>query len=306
MVEKLLSAAVAAPSIHNTQSWRFRLLPDSRTFEVRAVPRRSLRQIDPNGRALHVSVGAAVFNLRTAVREFGWEPVVRLLPRPAEPALLAAVRLAGPARGGRSSDRALYDAIWRRHSSRLPFSPRPVPPEQLTELAEGAHAEGALLQIPDGDEAHRLLALTAEAEHRNTADPDRRDESRRWIRPPQDGPLGLPAEALGPQDARGRLPAAVFEPQPTLAVLSTAHDRRADWLRAGQALQRILLLATADGLRASLLHQALEWPDLRWELRDPEAGPGHVQMLIRLGYGPAGADSPRLAPVEVLESPAGA
>ncbi|WP_322973421.1 hypothetical protein [Actinacidiphila soli] len=103
-LEKLISAGVAAPSIHNTQPWRFRLDPDTATLEVRAAAERGLRFTDPMGRALHVSVGAVLFNLRVAVAHFGWEPVVRLLPRPGEPELLASVRLAGPARNGHHGD----------------------------------------------------------------------------------------------------------------------------------------------------------------------------------------------------------
>ncbi|WP_328912221.1 MULTISPECIES: Acg family FMN-binding oxidoreductase [unclassified Streptomyces] len=304
-LEKLISAAVAAPSIHNTQPWRYRLDPDTSTVEVRASADRTLRRADPLARALHVSVGAALFNLRVAVAHFGWEPVVRLLPDPAEPDLLASVRLAGPLPGGAHHGQDLYDVLWRRHTSRLPFSDRPLAPGVLTELVEAAHAEGALLAVRGAAETIRLLRLTAEAESRNISDPERRAESREWIR--DDAPDGLPGWALGPQDADGHLPVrdfsalrpadrrppALFERHPVIAVLSTGHDRPADWLRAGQALEHALLVATAHDVRASLMHQALEWTDLRWVLRDPRGGVEHVQMLIRLGYGREGRPTPR-------------
>jgi hypothetical protein len=311
-LEKLISAAVAAPSIHNTQPWRYRLDPGTSTVEVRAAPERGLRQIDPVGRALHISVGAAVFNLRVAVAHFGWEPVVRLLPQPADPGFLAAVRLAGPLPGSPGHGADLFDALWRRHSSRFPFSGRRVPPEILAGITEAVRAEGARLTLPGPAETTRILELTADAERRSSTDPDRRKETRAWVR---DGaPDGLPGSVLGPQDATGRLPvrdftalsrkgrqpSAVFEQNPVIAVLSTAHDTRADWLRAGQALESALLVATSHRVRTSMLHQAVEWPDLRWALRDVRDRPQYVQMLIRLGYGPEGPATPRRAVGEVL------
>lgn len=314
ILEKLIAAAVAAPSLHNTQPWRYRLDPGTSTIEVRAATERTLRHTDPVGRALHVSVGAAVFNLRVAVAHFGWEPVVRLLPRPAEPDLLGSVRLAGPLPGGLRHGQDLYDAVWRRHSSRLPFSGRAIPAGVLAELGEAAAAEGADLVVPGVNETRRILQLTAEGEWLTTADPARRAENRTWVR---DGaPDGMPGAVLGPRDASGHLPvrdfaalrpahvrpAAAFEPHPVIAVLSTRHDRRADWLRAGQALENVLLTGTTHRVRASLLHQALEWPDIRWALRDPRSGTGHVQMLIRLGYGPDGPASPRRPVPDVLDS----
>jgi nitroreductase len=317
-LEKLISAAVAAPSIHNTQPWRFHLDTDTDTLQVRAATERALRHADPLARALHLSVGAALFNLRVAVAHFGWDPVLRLLPDPAKPELLGSVRLAGPLpTSTRHHRKDLYDVLWRRHSSRLPFSGSPVPAELLTELTEAAHAEGAQLAVPDAAETARLLELTAEGERLTTGDRRRSAESRSWIR--ERAADGLPGRVLGPQDATGRVPvrdfsalrpehhrrAVAFERHPIVVVLSTGHDRRADWLRAGQALEHILLVSTAHGVRTSLLHQALEWDDLRWLLRDPRGPLGHVQMLIRLGYGPEGPVTPRRSAAEVTRMPAG-
>jgi nitroreductase len=314
-VEFLVTAAGAAPSIHNTQPWRFTWEPKTRTVEVHAAWERSLPLADPEGRALHVSVGAAVFNLRVAAAHLGWEPVLHLLPRASDPGFLAEVRLAGPPLTGRGADPDLYDAIARRHSSRLPFADRPVPDAVLDGLAGAALSEGAELALPGPAECLRLLDLTADAELRRTTDQERLQETRSWLKETDQGPDGIPYAVLGPRDARAhvpvrdfagsaadhRQPSAAFEEHPRLALLSTWEDGPADWLRAGLALEHVLLLLTARGLRASMLYQALEWHDLRWLLRDAlGSGPGRPQMLLRVGYGPEGPRTPRRSVRDIL------
>ena len=319
-VEALVAAATAAPSIHNTQPWRFQLDPGSRTVEVHAAWERALPLADPDGRALRLSVGAAVFNLRVAAAQLGWEPVLRLLPTAVDPGHLASVRLAGRSRTAAAPGPDLYPSIARRHSSRLPFTNEEIPGTVMADLSEAARAEGAVLTSPGPAESARLLSLTADAELRRTAAQDRLEETRSWLKESDQDPYGIPYAALGPRDAQARVPMREFtglergravpppqpfEERPRLLLLSTATDHPADWLRAGMALQRVLLLLTFHGLRTSLLYQALEWPDLRWLLRDPgTCGAGTPQMLLRVGYGPEGPATPRRPVLEVLaESP---
>ncbi|MER6536175.1 hypothetical protein ABT215_20675 [Streptomyces sp900105755] len=239
-LEQLVAAAVAAPSIHNTQPWHFRLDLGTLTLQIRAATDRALRHTDPMGRALHVSVGCALFNLRVAAAHFGWEPVPRLLPRPEQPDLLATVRLAGATRS--SVFPALYEAVWRRHSSRFPFSDRALPTTVVTELRDAARADGAHLDLVSPSDVDPLLGLIGQAERRNIADTDRAVESRRWVRATARATDGLTPEVLGPQDFLEHVPmrdfgahrhpsaltAVPFERHPHLFVLSTDHDRRAD------------------------------------------------------------------------------
>ncbi|MER7756783.1 nitroreductase family protein [Kitasatospora sp. NPDC097643] len=310
----IVAAASAAPSIHNSQPWRFRLDARQRVFEVFAAEPHTLPDPDLDARAVHLSVGAALCNLAAAAAHLGWEPVVRLLPRPDVPGLLATVRLAGAPRAARLRRSDLYRAIWRRRSSRLPFSPTPVPEAVLAELAEAVRFDGAELHRPGRAERTRLLGLTSEAEERATACPARRAESLRWLATPG-GATGLPAYALGLRDSAGHLPMrgfagppdalprgrAEFEPDPQLFLLTTRLDRPVDWLRAGQALQHALLLLTLHGLRASMMHQALEWPDLRSRMAGAEHEQVTPQMLLRIGYGPAGFPTPRHPTTALLE-----
>jgi hypothetical protein len=64
-------------------------------------------------------------------------------------------------------------------------------------------------------------------------------------------------------------------------------------VRAGQALERVLLIATTEGLAASFMNQPLEHPDLRWLIRSPLTGGGAAQMIMRLGYGEPVPPTPR-------------
>jgi nitroreductase len=307
-IAEWVRAATLAPSMHNTQPWKFRVLRDDQTIELRADPERMLRHGDPHGRAVHIACGAALFNLRIAVAAGDREPVTRLLPDAAEPLLLATVRLGGRHRPT-EDERDLYAAIPARHTNRRPFSARRVPPGVLAELVQAAQLEGAVLDLPGDDETRRLLGVVADAETDLLADPAYRDELAQWAGGERDQD-GIPASAAGPRDPRGRTPVRDFlggaargyewfEDPPQLAVLSTPGHGKEDWLRAGQALQRVLLTATLRGIAAGILTQPLETHDA-WLVRGPGAGTGWPQLILRLGYGLPVPATPRRPIRDVL------
>lgn len=309
LVDELLAAATAAPSMHNTQPWRFKVSQDA--IELRADPERMLPVADPTGRAVYIACGAALLNLRLAAAVAGREPVVQLLPDPGQPLLLATVRLAGP-RGARPDERELQAAIARRHTNRGPFSGRPVPAGALAELSEAARVEGGILHILDRDETARVLHLVRDAERDWLADPAYRAELARWAGGPRDRD-GIPDSALGPRSPDRPAPVreftpgrpasagyAWFEENPQLAVLSTHFGGTAHWLLAGQALQRVLLTATVRGIAASPLTQPLETADA-WLIRDPRSGREEPQMILRIGYGLPVPSAPRRPATELLD-----
>jgi hypothetical protein len=313
LIDELVGAAVAAPSMHNTQPWRFRIGPAKDTIELFADPARILPVEDPQGRAAHIACGAALFNLRVAAAVAGLQPAVSVLPDPAQPLLLAQIRLTGPHRAT-SRERALYATIPRRQTNREPFSNRPVPAGVRAELAEAASVEAAILHFLDHDETLRVRSLAAESERDLFADPAYRAELARWAGGPRDHD-GIPGRALGPRSPEGGEPVrdlapepgsaparyAWFEEEPQLAVLSVRSGGARGWLAAGQALERVWLTATWRGVSVSPLTQSLETRDA-WLVRDPQSEPEQPQMILRIGYGlPLPPGAPRRPVADVLE-----
>ncbi|MFE7296309.1 Acg family FMN-binding oxidoreductase [Streptomyces sp. NPDC057579] len=315
-VRSLVAEATTAPSMHNAQPWHFEYSRASRTMLLFADPDRAMPLADPTTRGLHLGCGAALLNLRAAAAHAGHRTVTTLLPAPHTPTLLASVRLDVPHEPLDVALSGLYSALADRHTSRHPFTERRIPDSLRAALVEAAAREGARLAFLTTPHREAVLDLILHAEGYDRMDDGREAEQRGWTRDAStEAPAdGIPEYAFGPAKRGGTAPVrdfagrrtvpgrayADFEKRPQLASLSTTHDDPADWLRAGQALERVLLLATRQGLASSFATQALEWPDLRWLLRDPLSGTGCVQMILRLGYGPGGPRTPRRPVDEVL------
>ena len=154
----LIELAARAPSVHNTQPWRFTVT--GQAIELYADASRQLME-DVTGREMIISCGAALFGLRLAIRSLGYQPEVDLFPEPSQRRLLARVR-AGRPEPMTSDERAMLRAAPHRHTHRGAFEPGPLPGNLLERLRDDAAAEGATLTVIDGGPAYeRLTAILA-------------------------------------------------------------------------------------------------------------------------------------------------
>jgi hypothetical protein len=313
-VNYLIATAARAPSVHNTQPWRFRA--SDYAIDLYADPRRKLR-MDRDGREMVISCGAALFGLRLAVRSLGYLPIVEPFPDPPRLRLLARVRI-GEAAPVTPLERQMLEALPHRHTHRGAFDPGPLPAGLLSGLQHDALAEGATLALIDRALAYqRLVDITSATDRQQHRDLAVREETRRWSRTADDPARdGVPAAAFsgGTRREPGRLSQRDFDlgrslgllstegpPPAATAVLLTVGDRRADWLRAGQALQRVLAHAAAKWVFASLHTQPLENASIRTLIRDRLSLPGAPQMVMQLGVSHSAHSTARRPPEELTE-----
>lgn len=294
LTDRALLAATRAPSVHNTQPWRFLITPWA--IELHLDRTRVLPVADPGAREARMSCGAALFNLRVALRATGRDVVVALLPDPEQPDLLARVRVGGlvPAT---PEQRTLAAAIERRTTNRRPFIARVVPASHRKALRRAAKEEKAELVVLDTPKVLGTLSvLLRRAAFLQQADRAFQRELREWTN--RDGNLadgvpryaGTPRPAGGPQLEPGGRP---FSENPLVMMLTTRGDMVLDQLRAGMAMQRVLLTATVIGLGSSLTTQPVEVPHTRVAMRTLLGAQGNPQAVLRFGYVDAAARTPR-------------
>jgi hypothetical protein len=308
-MESLVARAILAPNSHNTQPWLFRIGDDA--IELRADRTRSLPVVDPDDRALIISCGAALGNLRAAALGAGHKVAISRFPEPADRDLLARVTI-GEAREVSDVEQARAAAITRRRTNRGPFHTWELPKPALRTLQQTAAGENALLYLlTEDDEKERAAQLIAEGDRQQAHDPAFRRELAQWLHAnvarARDG---MPANTFGVGDVmsvgyplvvrafdwgngRGAKDHDLAVAAPALAVLGTSTDSVTDWLHTGEALALLLLDLTVAGLSASFFNQPIEVPALRGQLRSTFGLSGWPQMLFRIGYGEHVPAAPR-------------
>lgn len=266
IISAALGAAVRAPSPHNIQPWLFEV--DGST--VRLLLDRT-RAGDEATQA-RLACGAALCNFRVALRAHDRVGFIDLLPDPANPDLLATVRVAGE-RVATATEHRLADAIGRMRVNRHNFLDRGVPEAGRSAMTSAAQTEGARLRFFDTAERYERVVQLIQA-----------------------------AEAVrddGGTDRLEPIPPRLSERQPALvAVLSQAPGDRHDVL-AGAGMQRALLTAAVLGLSATFLPRPLEVPSVRAQLASEVHSHGQLHMLLRVGYSQPVIASPRRPADEV-------
>lgn len=326
--ERVVAVAVRAPSLHNSQPWLFALRDGA--LELKADDSRHLPGTDPDERQLLISCGAALFGARLGARALGLVPHVELLPEPSQPDLLARLHVGGTAPAD-AEEVSLVRAVPWRWTVRSAFSPNPVSAGLLAAMRRAAAWERAVLLVLEDPARRRATAeLVAAADRAQAASDVVSRELVTWTSRDATAADGVPPWAYPPHppapDA-DRLPIRNFAPArldhgapvpgrpdplaaprpvgpPAAAALLTGGDGPVDWLRAGQALHRVLLTAAAAGVQASLHSQPFGVEALRRSVREVLTGGAEPQLLLMFGHptGPdaAGPATPRRPVADVL------
>lgn len=297
-----IGLANRAPSVHNTQPWRWLLGDES--IHLMVDEARRLPATDPDGRDLLLSCGSALQHLRVALAALGWRTQVHRIPNPTDPTHLAAVELAP--RSPSDEDIALAGAIARRRTDRRRFTSWPVPDGHLDLMVRRAGKAGALL-VPVTDQAtrRRLTRAIDEAARRQQEDPAYLGELAMWSgrsRVADDGVLAGSAPVVRPRhgDTTMRdfpggslVEAETGRDEPDggeLLVLASLADDPVSVLRAGEAAGAALLTATDLGLATCPLSQPLEIAGTRAVIRDLVLdGMAQPHLIVRTGWRPTAA-----------------
>jgi hypothetical protein len=309
-VERAIALGVRAPSIHNTQPWRW--MYNHGVLELHADRSRQLSVLDPDGRSVLLSCGAAVELARLGLAARGWHTDVDRMPDHDRPDLLARIRPLGrtavdPAVTERSA------AAERRYSDRRPFRDEPVPYQAVDRLvAMAADGDVYAAAVQRADERLDLAVVFSWADQVEAGDADYRAELARWTRHEGEGaPDGVPASAV-PHAVPGSprhtdVPMRDFEAgitggetlsegvdeQPLYLVVFTVDDTPEARLRAGEAYARLSVEVERLGLASSAMTQAVDLPAVRERFRTLMDWPDHPQMVLRVGWP---QDAPRPEP----------
>ena len=200
----MLNWAVLAPSVMNTQPWRFHVMRTSTgdaCAELYVDRVRQLVRVDPEAREAIISCGAALFTLRLTAQHYGFASVVTYATPENAPDLVAALKLAGPSRAS-ASEETLFRAIKARHTNRDPYADLDLPAALIKDLKDAASQEDAHLHVLIGNAEKGTLAdLVAEAIRTQGEDEATVTELRAWLRPVGDRRAdGVPDDVQGGWD----------------------------------------------------------------------------------------------------------
>lgn len=293
----VLTLATRAPSIHNTQPWRWRV--GTASLDLHSEPDMQLHNTDPDGRELMLSCGAALHHCVVALAAMGWQARVHRFPDPDDLSHLATIEVAPHAPD--HADIALAAAIPRRRTDRRAYGSWPVALGDIALMAARAARCGVMLRQVEALE--RMNTIVAQAVWNHTTNRDYIRELTMWTGR-YGSVAGVPARNIPPSERTSPIPGRLFagpgltpsdappaEDGAAILALGTQEDDRLSRLRAGEATSVVLLTATALGLACCPISEPLEIRETREAVRaDVFGSSGYPQMLLRVGWAPVNAD----------------
>jgi hypothetical protein len=311
-----VAAAGLAPSIHNTQPWRWQVTGDR--LDLHLEPSRLLQVADPDTRLATLSCGAALHHARVSLAAQGWRATATRIPDPVHPEHLAHLQVDGPAPvpvEPLTARRA--QTIGLRHTDRRPLTGPPIGLQEIDTIITAVEAEGASLHLLRPDQVIDLATAADHAQRTELHEARWQAELAYWTGGTRPTGTGIPDAAIPTQASQTTVPSRDFGHDGDLPI-STGHDRSAvfailhgngdqplNWLRAGEALSAAWLTATEIGVSLLPLSATIEMVSTRQAMRVLLSSVGYPYLVLRLGTadpddaGPAHA--PRLPTDQIID-----
>ncbi|MEV8505047.1 nitroreductase [Actinoplanes sp. NPDC051475] len=308
------TTAGRAPSIHNTQPWRWRLTGNE--LDLYLDHRRGLEVTDPDSRLAILSCGAALHHALVSLAAAGWHTILARMPDPAHPDHLAQLRLDHRVPVTPAAIRHLQ-TIGLRHTDRRPTASTPIDADKLHSIVAAVESAGAGLHLLRPDQVYDLAGAADKAQRTETEEVAWQAELAYWTGGTRPLGSGIPDAAIPEQATQTTVPGRDFGHQGDLPV-SEAHENAAvfailygsedgamDWLRTGEALSAAWLTATELGLSVLPLSATIEVAVTREGMRRLLSGLGHPHLVLRFSTadpaGTAAPHTPRLPTDQVIE-----
>lgn len=293
VVLNALQLACRAPSLHNSQPWRWVVAGEG--VELFADPARLMRGADSSGREALISCGAALHHFRVAMSATGWATRVHRFPDVQNRLHLASLGFA-PADTVSPEHKRRADAILLRHTERLPLA-APHDWGGLTGTPEILTQRGTVRvdHLADDDrpalaEASRLVDLlrSTDSLYQDELSSTTTGFSSRE---------GIPGAALVSEHERRRVAVGRAFPVRTvphrhghaaddrsaILILSTVDESHDSVLRCGETLSAVLLDATTAGLATCTVSHVTEVPTGREVVAALLGSSAFPQVLVRVG-----------------------
>ncbi|MGO9745461.1 MAG: Acg family FMN-binding oxidoreductase [Mycobacterium sp.] len=315
VIRKAVQLACRAPSVHNSQPWRW--VTEDGIVHLFVDRHRAVPGTDSSGRETLISCGVVLDHLRVVMVAAGWESRITRFPDPHDPDHLASIEFV-PAAHVAGAQRDHAQAILQRRTDRLPLG-LPTYWDLFEPVLRGTLRDSVVMLDVLADEARPQLAKASQlTEDFRRADASYHTELEWWTSPFV-LTEGVPPRALASDTERHRVDVGrefpvrghqdrrpeVKADWSKILVLSTPDDTRTDVLRCGEVLSAVLLECTTAFMATCTLTHLIELEESRDLVRSMLDERGHPQVLIRAGMAPATehppVPTPRRPPDDVLE-----
>ncbi|WP_101949611.1 NAD(P)H nitroreductase [Mycobacterium sp. 3519A] len=309
IIRKAVRLACRAPSLHNSQPWRWVL--EGTALHLFADPYRVPRATDASGRETLMACGAVLDHLRVAMAAAGFVAHVERFPNPNNLLHVASIEFT-PLEYVTDGHRQRANAILLRRTDRLPFAPPPDWDTFEPALHDTVRSDRVRIDVIPDDRRSELAEASQLTESLRLYDSSYHAELEWWTA----GfalSEGIPRSSLVSAAESDRVDVGrsfpvthhrerrpeVDEDHAKVAALSTYDNTPHSVLECGEMLSAVLLDAAMVGLATCTLTHITEVPasrDIVAELIGHSTQDITPQVLIRIGRAPSIEDVPPPTP----------